>query len=80
MTNRSPQPRKAAPDPSDRARLEAHRARLERLLDAPETPAREVAALGREYRATLAALSALAEPSMGGTVTALASRRSKKGA
>lgn len=65
----------------DRARLEVHRARLERALDAPDTSPRDLAALGREYRQTITQLGAVAAVAEDGSlVDELRSRRNRKGA
>ena len=65
---------------TDRARLEAVRARLETVLDDPETAARDLAAVSREYRQTLTALAQLAPLSGTSKLDEIAERRRKRGA
>jgi hypothetical protein len=74
-------PQKAEDRPQDdRARLEALRDRLQGILDDPETPPRDMAAVSREYRQTLTALSQLAPPAAGTALDELRARRRKRGA
>lgn len=65
---------------SDRTRLEALRARLEAVLHDPETPARDLAAVSREYRQTLAALVDLSPVAGASKLDEIAARRKKRGA
>ncbi|UUO03854.1 hypothetical protein M4D79_14130 [Mycolicibacterium novocastrense] len=64
----------------DRARLEALRDRLEAVLNDPETGPRDLAAVSREYRMTVAALAALAPPAGSSKLDEIAARRRKRGA
>ena len=65
---------------SDRARLEALRDRLEGVLNDPKTAPRDLAAVSREYRLTVAALAALAPAPGTSKLDEIAARRRKRGA
>jgi hypothetical protein len=65
---------------NDRSRLEALRSRLEKAMNDPETTPRDLAAVSREYRQTLAALAAIAPPAKGTKLDEIAQRRRKRGA
>ena len=64
----------------ERARLEALRGRLEAVLNDPDTAPRDLAAVSREYRQTIAKLSALAPAAQGSPLDEIAQRRKKRGA
>ena len=63
------------PTTDDRARLEAVRGLLEAVLNNPETPARDLPAVSREFRLTLAALAQLAPPAGVSKLDEIAARR-----
>lgn len=65
---------------TDLHRLQAVRARLEAVLSDPQTPARDLAAVSREYRQTLTAIAALAPSTGTSAVDEIAARRKKRGA
>lgn len=65
---------------SDRDRLEALRSRLEGVLDDPETSARDLAAVSREYRQVIDALAVLAPADASSRLDEIAARRRKRGA
>jgi hypothetical protein len=65
---------------SDRARLEALRDRLERVLNDPKTPPRDLATVSREYRMTVATLAASAPAPGASKLDEIAARRRKRGA
>ncbi|CAJ1504256.1 hypothetical protein MU0083_003391 [[Mycobacterium] kokjensenii] len=50
------------------------------MIASPETSARDLAAVGREYRQTLAALAAVAPPAGTSKLDEIAARRRKRGA
>ncbi|MGV0993422.1 MAG: hypothetical protein ACOYB7_14340 [Mycobacterium sp.] len=60
--------------------MEALRDRLQGILDNPETSARDLATVSREYRLTLAALAELAPPAAGTKLDELRVRREQRGA
>lgn len=64
----------------ERTRLEALRARLEGVLNDPATTPRDLAAVSREYRMTLAKLAELAPAAAGSALDEIAARRKKRGA
>ena len=65
---------------ADRARLEALRDHLEAVIRSPDTTPRDLAAVSREYRQTIAALAALA-PGVGTSkLDEIAARRRRRGA
>lgn len=64
----------------EKARLEALRDRLQGVLDSPDTTARDLATVGREYRMTLAKLAELAPAASGSALDEIAARRKKRGA
>jgi hypothetical protein len=66
--------------PSDRRRLEALQARLEAVVHDPQTAARDLASVSREYRQTLAALAAMAPVSGPSKLDEIAARRRRRGA
>lgn len=66
------------PDRSDVDRLEAVRARLETVLEDPDTHARDLATVAREYRILLEKLSLLRPSSGRSTVDEIAARRAKR--
>jgi hypothetical protein len=68
------------PPVSDRARLEALRDRLEGVVNDPETSARDLATVSREYRQTVAALAASAPAPSASKLDEIAARRRKRGA
>ncbi|HUG50571.1 MAG TPA: hypothetical protein VLZ78_06195 [Terrimesophilobacter sp.] len=68
------------PEPTDRARLEAVRDRLEAVLGDPGTPARDLAAVSREYRQVLAKLAETTPSSGTSKLDEIAARRRKRGA
>ncbi|OBA88780.1 hypothetical protein A5633_08405 [Mycolicibacterium elephantis] len=74
-----PQPDNAASD-GDRARLEALRDRLEEVLNDPQTTPRDLAAVSREYRQTVAALASLTPTPGASKLDEIAARRRKRGA
>jgi len=49
-------------------------------MNDPETTPRDLAAVSREYRQTLAALAAIAPPAKGTKLDEIAQRRRKRGA
>jgi len=61
-------------------RLEALRTRLETVLTDPATTARDLAAVSREYRLTIAKLAELAPAEAGSALDEIATRRKKRGA
>lgn len=63
---------------ADRARLEALRDRLEAVVSDPETAPRDLAAVSREYRQTVAALSAMAPAAGTSKLDEIAARRRKR--
>lgn len=65
---------------SDRDRLEALRSRLEGVLDDPETSARDIAAVSREYRQVIDALAVLAPADTSSRLDEISARRRKRGA
>jgi hypothetical protein len=65
---------------TDRARLEAVRAHLERVLNDPEVTPRELAVVSREYRLTLEALAAMAPPAATSKLDEISARRRRRGA
>lgn len=67
------------PPDDDRARLEALRDRLESVVRDPETSPRDLAAVSREYRMTVAVLAASAPPAPS-KLDEIAARRRKRGA
>lgn len=64
----------------DRARLEALRDLLEAVVKDPETSARDLATVSREYRLTVAALAALGPAAGTSKLDEIAERRRKRGA
>lgn len=64
----------------EKARLEALRDRLQIVLDSPDTAPRDLAAVSREYRMTLAKLADLAPAAKGSPLDEIAVRRQKRGA
>ncbi len=64
----------------DRARLVALRGVLEAILNDPDTPPRDIAAVSREYRQCISVLAHLAPPSAGTRLDEIAARRRKRGA
>lgn len=64
----------------DRNRLEALRDRLEGVLNDPETSARDLASVSREYRQTVAALAGLGPAAGTSKLDEIAARRRKRGA
>ncbi len=64
----------------DRARLEALRTRLEQVVNDPETSARDLASVSREYRQTVAALASMAPVAAGTRLDEIAARRRNRGA
>jgi hypothetical protein len=64
----------------EKARLEALRARLETVLNDPATSPRDLAAVSREYRMTIAKLAELAPAEAGSPLDEIAQRRKKRGA
>lgn len=73
-------PKRPANPLDDRARLEALRDRLSALIASADTSPRDLAAVSREYRQTIAALSSLAPPATGTRLDEIAARRRKRGA
>jgi predicted component of type VI protein secretion system len=69
-----------APGADDRARLESVRDRLEAVLNDPDTAARDLAAVSREFRQTLFALGQLAPPEGDTHLDEIAARRRRRGA
>jgi len=65
---------------TDRARLEALRDQLEQVIGNPETSARDLAAVSREYRQTIAALAAMTPPTATSALDEIAERRRQRGA
>jgi hypothetical protein len=65
---------------TEKDRLEALRARLEGVLNDPATSARDLAAVSREYRMTVAKLAELAPAAPGSRLDEIARRRKKRGA
>jgi hypothetical protein len=65
---------------TEKARLEALRARLEAVLDDPSTSPRDLAAVSREYRMTIAKLAEMAPAEAGSALDEIARRRKKRGA
>jgi hypothetical protein len=65
---------------TDRERLEALRSRLEAVLDDPETSARDLAAVSREYRQVIDALAVLAPADSTSRLDEIAARRRRRGA
>lgn len=65
---------------ADRARLEALRDRLESVVADPGTNPRDLAAVGRELRQTLAALAAVSPTAGTSKLDEIAARRRKRGA
>jgi hypothetical protein len=64
----------------EKARLEALRDRLAGVLEDPATSPRDLAAVSREYRMTLAKLAELAPAEAGSPLDEIAARRAKRGA
>lgn len=64
----------------ERTRLEALRGRLQAVLEDPATTPRDLAAVSREYRMTLAKLAELAPASTGSPLDEIAARRTERGA
>ncbi len=64
----------------DLGRLEALRARLEAVLSDSGTSPRDLAAVSREYRMTLAAIADLAPAAGSSPLDEIAARRQKRGA
>lgn len=64
----------------EKARLEGLRDRLQAVVDNPETSPRDLAAVSREYRMTLAKLDDLAPAAAGSPLDEIAARREKRGA
>lgn len=60
---------------TDQERLEALRRRLEAVLHDPETSARDLAAVSREYRQTLAQLAEVSPSAAGSALDEIAARR-----
>lgn len=65
---------------TDRARLEALRDQLEQVIGNPETSARDLAAVSREYRQTIAALAAMTPLTATSALDEIAERRRQRGA
>ena len=65
---------------SDRARLEALRDLLEGVLNDPETSARDLPTVSREYRLTVSTLAGLGPPAGSSKLDEIAARRRKRGA
>jgi len=63
---------------SDRERLEALRSRLEHVLDDPETSARDLASVSREYRQVIDALAVIAPADATSRLDEIAARRRKR--
>lgn len=68
------------PPPSDLARLEALRARLEGVVSDPSTTPRDLAAVSREYRIVVEKIAALAPSQARSPLDEIAARRQKRGA
>lgn len=66
--------------PTDQARLEALRERLEHVVHDPETSARDLAAVSREYRQLVATLAQMAPPAGSSKLDEIAERRRRRGA
>ena len=64
----------------EKARLEALRDRLQAVLDDAATTPRDLAAVSREYRMTLAKLAALAPAAASSPLDEIAARRKQRGA
>ena len=69
-----------SPPPDDRARLEALRDRLGGVLNDPNTSPRDLAAVSREYRHTVAALASMRPAAGTSKLDEIAARRRKRGA
>ncbi len=65
---------------SDRTRLEALRDRLEAVLSDPATSPRDLAAVSREYRQTVAALAQMRPAEGVSKLDEIAARRRQRGA
>lgn len=78
--NRTGTPITTGGQSDDRARLEALRTRLEQVVNDPETSARDLASVSREYRQTVAALASMAPAAAGTRLDEIAARRRKRGA
>ncbi|MEB3034769.1 hypothetical protein [[Mycobacterium] nativiensis] len=65
---------------TDRARLEALRDHLEAVLTDSETTPRDLAAVSREYRQTIATLAATAPAAGTSKLDEIAARRRSRGA
>lgn len=65
---------------SDRARLEALRGRLEGVVVDPETSARDLASVSREYRQVIDALALIAPADATSRLDEIAARRRGRGA
>jgi hypothetical protein len=62
----------------DRERLEALRSRLEGVVNDPDTSARDLASVSREYRQVLDALAVLAPADATSRLDEIAARRRKR--
>lgn len=78
--DKSEAPKAPTPPEGERDLLEALRGRLEAVLDDPATSPRDLAAVSREYRMTLARLAELAPVAAGSALDEIAARRKKRGA
>ena len=65
---------------TDLERLVALRGRIEGVLNNPETSARDLASLSREYRLLVAQLAEMAPPAAGSALDEIAARRQQRGA
>ena len=65
---------------TDQERLEALRGRLEAVLADPETSARDLASVSREYRQTLTQLAEASPAAAGSALDEIAARRVRRGA
>lgn len=65
---------------TEKDRLEALRARLEAVVSDPDTTPRDLAAVSREYRLTIAKLAEMAPAQAGSALDEIARRRKKRGA
>lgn len=68
------------PEPTDTARLEALRDRLQGVLEDPATTPRDLATVAREYRLLITHLEDRAPAAKGSPLDEIAQRRKKRGA
>lgn len=67
-----------SPETSDLARLEALRARLQRVVDDPDTSPRDLAGVSREYRIVVEKIAAMTPTSGASKLDEIAAKRAKR--